>query len=432
MHRSHRSYPGHPSKCMADRPVSSPASRFTRRSVRGRSAARLIARLAVGVLLCTSGVCAADSGQIAQEQARLEAVRERIGSLRRELDSVRGEYDAGQAALEKTDRSIGRITADVRELDNREAAMRKELARLESERDAVRTRLGRMRTVLAQELQTAYRNGRQERIRLLLNQDDPARIGRMLTYQGYFTRARSRRMDDFRAALDELHLTEQGMVEQQQQLAELRAEKQRQAGELGTEKSRQAGLLERLGKRLSSGQAELASLEADEIRINKLLETLRQALRDMPVDSGREPLAKLKGKLAWPVPGRIDMRYGAGQAAGKMRARGVHIATASGTDVKAIARGRVVFADWLRGFGLLLILDHGDGYMSLYGENSSLYKGVGEWVGRGEVIAAAGNSGGQLRTGLYLELRKDGQPVDPAGWFRGKPEAPVSARADAG
>lgn len=392
----------------------------------------VIALLASGLLICAADIAVADSGQIAQEQAKLEAVRERIGSLKRELDSVRGEYDTGQAALEQTDRAIGRITADVRELDTREAAVRKELARLEDERDAVRERLGRMRAVLAKELQTAYRNGRQERIRLLLNQDDPARIGRMLTYQGYFTRARSRRMDEFRATLDELHATEQGMIEQQQQLASLRAEKERQAGELGTEKSRQAKLLEQLGARLSSGQAELATLEADETRINKLLETLRQALRDIPVDSGREPLAKLKGRLAWPVPGKIDMRYGARQAAGKMSARGVHIATTAGADVKAIARGRVVFADWLRGFGLLLILDHGDGYMSLYGENSSLYKGVGESVGRGEVIAAAGNSGGQLRTGLYLELRKDGQPVDPGGWFRGQPDAPRDDRADAG
>jgi septal ring factor EnvC (AmiA/AmiB activator) len=392
----------------------------------------VIACLAAGLLLHAPGLAAADSGQISREQARLEAVRERIGSLKRELEAVRGEYDSGLAALEKTDRAIGRITAEVRELDAREAAVRSELARLEDERDSVRERLDRMRAVLARELQTAYRNGRQERIRLLLNQDDPARIGRMLTYQGYFTRARNRRMDEFHAALDELHATEQGMVEQQQQLAAVRADKERQAGALRTEKSRQAELLEQLGARLSSGKAELATLEADEARINQLLETLRQALRDIPVDSGREPLAKLKGKLAWPVPGKIDMRYGARQAAGKMRARGVHIATAAGTDVRAIARGRVVFADWLRGFGLLLILDHGDGYMSLYGENSSLYKGVGEWVGRGEVIAAAGNSGGQLRTGVYLELRKDGRPLDPGGWFRGQPDAPRNARAAAG
>jgi septal ring factor EnvC (AmiA/AmiB activator) len=391
----------------------------------------VIACLAAGLLL-TAGLAAADSGQITREQAKLEAVRERIGSLKRELEAVRGEYDSGLAALEKTDRAIGRITAEVRELDAREAAVRSELARLEDERDSVRERLGRMRAVLARELQTAYRNGRQERIRLLLNQDDPARIGRMLTYQGYFTRARNRRMDEFHATLDELHTTEQGMVEQQQQLAAVRADKERQAGALRTEKSRQAELLEQLGARLSSGKAELATLEADETRINQLLETLRQALRDIPVDSGGQPLAKLKGKLAWPVPGTIDMRYGARQAAGKMRARGVHIATAAGTDVKAIARGRVVFADWLRGFGLLLILDHGDGYMSLYGENSSLYKGVGEWVGRGEVIAAAGNSGGQLRTGVYLELRKDGRPLDPGGWFRGQPDAPRNARAAAG
>jgi septal ring factor EnvC (AmiA/AmiB activator) len=391
---------------------------------------RLLALILTAVLLVAmpgTAPDAADTGRIAQEQVKLKQLRERISRLKGDLGTVRGKHDAQQAALEQTDTAIGRITAELRRLDGQEAA-----ARLEGERDSVRSSLDRMRAVLARELLLAYRNGRQERIKLLLNQDDPALVGRMLAYQGYFTRARSRRMEAFRTTLDRLHATVQSLLEQQATLAGLRAEQERQAAQLATERGRQADILAQLKQRLASGTSQLGELEADEQRVNALLTALRRALRDIPADGGQQPLARLKGKLAWPVAGTISMRFGARQAAGKMRSRGVHITTRAGADIHAIARGRVVFADWLRGFGLLMILDHGDGYMSLYGENSSLYKGVGEWVERGEVIAAAGNSGGQLRTGLYLELRKDGQPLNPDGWFAGKPASQRAARGGGG
>jgi septal ring factor EnvC (AmiA/AmiB activator) len=423
---------------MADRTVTVPDDRTfpcCRRGQAGFYAAPGIVRLILAAALLAGlpagAPLAADTGQIAQEKEKLQQLRERISNLKGDLESVRGEHDAQQAALEQTDKAIGRISAELRRLDGREAAARQELAQLESERDAVRSRLGRMHAVLARELQAAYRNGRQERIKLLLNQDDPAMVARMLTYQGYFTQARSRRMEDFRATLDELHTAEQVLLEQQAMLAGLRSEQEQNSAQLAAEKDRQGAILADLKQRLASGTSQLGALEADEQRVNKLLDRLQQALRDIPAKTGQQPLGKLKGQLEWPVAGKVSMNYGAQQAAGKMRSRGVHIATRSGAEIHAIARGRVVFADWLRGFGLLMILDHGDGYMSLYGENSSLYKGVGEWVGRGEVIAAAGNSGGQLRTGLYLELRKDGQPVNPAGWFKGQPAAQRAGRGRA-
>jgi len=383
--------------------------------------------------VCSGSGLAAGNERIAQETEKLQQLRERIGKLKSELETVRGQHDAQQAALEQIDKAIGATTAELRRLGTQEDEARQELNRLEGERDAVRSRLVGMRTVLAKELLAAYRNGRQERIKLLLNQDDPAVVGRVLAYQGYFTRARTRRMKAFRDSLDQLHDAEQVLLEQQTVLAGLRAEQEQKSAQLVEEKDRQGNILADLKRRLASGTSQLSGLEADEQRVNTLLASLQQALRDIPDDAGhRQPLRKLKGKLDWPVAGTISMHFGARQAAGKMRSRGVHIAAPSGADIRAIARGRVVFSDWLRGFGLLMILDHGDGYMSLYGENSSLYKGVGEWVGRGEVIAAAGNSGGQLRTGLYLELRKDGQPVNPKGWFKGQPAALRAGRAGAG
>ncbi len=183
---------------MVERPVPAPVTRLFSCGLRkhaGKPAVTGILPLALAVALLAGGLpgsaaIAADTGQIAQEKQKLQLLRERINNLKGELESVRGQHDAQQTALEQTDKAIGRITAELRRLDGQEATAREELTRLEDERDAVRSRLGRMRAALARELQTAYRNGRQERIKLLLNQDDPALVGRMLTYQGYFTRAR--------------------------------------------------------------------------------------------------------------------------------------------------------------------------------------------------------------------------------------------------
>jgi septal ring factor EnvC (AmiA/AmiB activator) len=202
----------------------------------------------------------------------------------------------------------------------------------------------------------------------------------------------------------------------------LQAAQRENASRLAAEQEKRRAILAGLQAGLREKSSELSVLEQDEKRLQQLVESLRRALSDIPAASGSyKSLRELKGKLRWPVAGKIVRRYGSTQAAGKIRSRGVQIASDAGSDVHAIARGRVVFADWLRGFGLLLIIDHGGGYMSLYGHNSSLYKEVGAAVDGHEVIAAVGNSGGLSAPGLYLELRKGGRPFDPGAWFQGSP-----------
>jgi len=206
-------------------------------------------------------------------------------------------------------------------------------------------------------------------------------------------------------------------------------QQQEKSARLAAEQDKRRGILAQLQQQLRDKQTELTTLEQDEQRLQQLVISLQRALAEIPEDNGgSQALQQLKGKLRWPVAGRITREYGARQAAGKLSSRGVHIATLPGADVHAIASGRIVFADWLRGFGLLLIIDHGAGYMSLYGQNSSLYKRVGDRVARGEVVAAAGSSGGKAQPGLYLELRKDGRPFDPGGWFSGKPASLQAGR----
>lgn len=376
----------------------------------------------LAALLTPAMTWSAEPAQVDIETGKLRELRTSIDALKKELDSVRSEHDTQQQILEKSDKAIGDIHSEIRRLERDAVASDSRLARLEQQRSEANTRLVTIRGILERELRTAWMGGRQERVKLLLSQEEPASIGRMLAYQGYFTRARAKRMDVYNAALQALQDAGQEVRSQQAQIVNLQEQRQQQAAQLATEQETQRKLVSALQERLQSGNSQLAKLQQDEQRVNRLVQSLNEAMRDIPPEPGsQKSLLQLKGQLHWPVAGRISVPFGARQASGQMTSRGVHISVPAGAEVRAVARGRVAFADWLRGFGLLIIIEHGSGYMTLYGENSSLYKAVGEWVEQGEVISAAGSSGGQSRNGVYLELRKDGQPVNPAAWFKGKP-----------
>lgn len=361
------------------------------------------------------------------QEAKLQQLRQRIQAVKQELAGMLGERNAQQQALEKAEKEIGSVTAELRRLERQAREARDKIIELNRQRDSEQESLQAMRTALALELRAAYITGRQERIKLLLNQEDPAFLGRMLVYHGYFSRARAVRMEEMRTALARLDDIEQALLAQQKEIDRLQAVQRDNSTRLAAEQEQRRTILAGLQAGLKEKTSELSVLEKDEQRLQQLVQSLQQALIDIPAASGQyKSLRELKGKLRWPVAGKIVRHYGSSQAAGKISSRGVQIASVAGTDVHAIARGRVVFADWLRGFGLLLIIDHGAGYMSLYGHNSSLYKEVGETVDGAEVIAAVGSSGGLSRAGLYLELRKNGRPFDPDPWFKGKP-APLQA-----
>jgi septal ring factor EnvC (AmiA/AmiB activator) len=363
------------------------------------------------------------------QEAKLQQLRQRIQSVRQELAGMLGEQNAQQQALEKTEKEIGSVTAEVRRLEQQAGEARDRIIQLKQQRDSQQQSLQAMRSALALELRAAYLTGRQERIKLLLNQEDPAFLGRMLVYHGYFSRARALRIEDMRTALARLDDIEQALLAQQVEIDRLQTVQRDKSTRLADEQEKRRTILAGLQVGMKEKTSELAVLEKDEQRLQQLVQSLQQALIDIPAASGQyKSLRELKGKLRWPVEGKIVRHYGSTQSAGKISSRGVQIASVDGADVHAIARGRVVFADWLRGFGLLLIIDHGGGYMSLYGHNSSLYKEVGESVDGAEVIAAVGSSGGLSRAGLYLELRKNGRPFDPGPWFKGRPVPLQAAR----
>lgn len=371
----------------------------------------------------------AEEGQAAKQEARLQQLRTRIASLKTELDTISGQRDVLQGKLEATEKEIGLVAAELHLLEKQGKAAQVKMDELKVQRGAEKDRLKHLRATLSRELQGAYMMGKQERIKLLLNQEDPAAVGRMMVYHGYFSRARAGRMLEIHAVLEELNRIETEVTGQQADIARLQAQQQEKSSRLASEQDKRREILAQVESRLKDKTVELKNLEQDEQRLHKLVQSLRKALKDIPAAAGKyKSLQSLKGRMRWPVAGRITMRYGERHASGKLRSRGVLIATHPGSDVSAIAKGRIAFADWLRGFGLLLIIDHGDGFMSLYGHNRSLYKSVGEWVNPGELIAAAGNSGGQQQSGLYLELRKEGRPFDPGPWFSGKPASRRASR----
>ena len=367
--------------------------------------------------------------EIAVQAEKLQQLRARIEEIRHDIDSMRGQRDSLQGALEKTETEIGSVTAELRQLDARTAETRRKIQDLYAERSVENARLVTMRAGLAQELQVAYMTGKQEQVKLILSQEDPATVGRLLVYHGYFARARVGRMQALLVSLQHMREIEQTLVEKQAEIVQLQQQQVDKASRLAGEQDKRRKILGQLQSDLHTRTTELTTLEQDQVRLQKLVQSLTLALQDFPQGNGQyTSLRQLKGQLRWPVAGRITQHFGVKDAHGTLRTRGVHIATRAGSDVQAIASGRIAFSDWLRGFGLLLIIDHGKGYMSLYGQNQSLYKEVGEWVERGETIAAAGDSRGQANAGLYLELRKDGKPINPGRWFSGKPVPLRAAR----
>ena len=367
-------------------------------------------------------VPAGAADDIAVQTEKLQQLQKHIQGIKTELDSMQGQRDTTQVKLEKTEKKIGHVAAELHRLDADADSARQKIQALDKDRITERHALAALRQILSRDLQSAYSAGRQQRIKLLLNQQDPALVGRMMTYHGYFTRARATRLQELQATLARIDSIEAALVEQQAEIQQLRLQQQEKSLQLTAEQDNRRKILAQLQRDLRVKNTELSTLQQDELRLQTLVQSLQKALREISPPRGDfTSLRQFKGKLRWPVAGRLAGRYGSKRSSGGVASRGVLISSRAGADVHAIAAGRIAFADWLRGFGLLLIIDHGHGYMSLYGQNRSLYKDVGAWVKRDEIVAAAGSSGGQDQDGLYLELRKDGQPFNPTAWFEGQP-----------
>jgi murein hydrolase activator len=349
-------------------------------------------------------------------EANLRALTERIERVQRQVQQDAVEKDRLNKDLREAEQSVARAQGDLAQLRAQRAERNASRQRLVADRAARQAERDRTESDLNAQLRAAYLMGRNEPLKLLLNQRNPAQVRRNFTYYGYFGRLRAGQISSITeniARIDELTAE---IDAEDAELARLEGRQKAKVTDLETARRQRGRVLASLEREARSRSASLTRLQEQRGQLERLLKELSRATEATPFDPN-DPFAKLRGKLAWPVAGRVDVSFGE-TIAGGLRSNGIEIDADRGTSVRAVHEGRVVYADWLPGRGLLMILDHGNGYLSLYGHNEQLFKQAGARVAAGEAIATAGDSGGRKRPGLYFEIRRGGKPVDPRGWFR--------------
>jgi septal ring factor EnvC (AmiA/AmiB activator) len=364
------------------------------------------------------GVAAERKATPAQKEAELKQVRSRIEKVRKSVNEDIEQRDRLSVRLRDAELGVQQARKDLDDVRARRLQSEAELRGLEVERTEREQQLALERDALAGELRTAYVNGREEPLKLLLNQQDPAQVGRMLAYYGYFGRARADRIGTIRVELEALATLRQKIIDEAARLQALEDEQVQQLATLKTAQRQRAQAVAAIEGQIKSRSGQLRRLESQAGALEKLIAELRKALESVPV-AKHAPFEPLRGKLPWPVQqGQVLARFGQPRAGGSLKWQGMLVGTERGARVRAPFGGRVVYADWLPGMGLMLVLDHGQGYMSLYGHNEELFRKVGDRVESGDVIASVGDSGGHNTPALYFEVRRGREPVNPEQWLQ--------------
>jgi septal ring factor EnvC (AmiA/AmiB activator) len=375
-------------------------------------AIRVVAAALLAALIAASAASAASEEEAEKE---LREVRERIESMQRTMRRDTDRRDALSGQLRDAEENVRGARGKLSDVRKRLAESDRELERLAAERAAQEAALEKQRDVLAAELRSAYVGGRQEQFKLLLSQENPAMLGRMLTYYAYFGRARAANIAGIQELVAKLDEATRAEAAERERLAALEEETRRQLSAVDAARDERSRALKAMNAKIKSRSDSIARLKREAASLEKLVADLRRAMSDLP-PTGGQAFEKVRGRLNWPVAGKLAARFGQARGGG-LKWNGVLIEAARGAPVKALYDGRIAYADWLPGLGLLVIVDHG-GYMSLYGHNEQIYKAVGQSVSGGEAIATVGDTGGRSAPGLYLEIRRGTRAIDPVPWFR--------------
>jgi septal ring factor EnvC (AmiA/AmiB activator) len=383
-----------------------------------RPAARLLlAALLYGSLVAVSAPPWGAAAFAADDAIKLDKLRAKLTTLSEKQSADVDRRGGLVKDLRGIERQVSAASAKLAEVTAEQAAEQKALDALNAERKRRMEALKRERGALAGQVKAAFVAGREERLKLLLNQQDPAVVGRMLAYYDRFNLARSQRIARVDAALAEIATVSRSIESKLAVLGGVKRARAAALEDLTALRTSRRALLAKLDADVAQRGRDIAKLTREQERLRALLEQIGDVFVDAPDGEAGRPFAQLRGRLPWPVRGRLLHRYGEQRPGGNLRWEGLLIESAAGGEVKSVAAGRVAFADWLPHYGLLVILEHGDGYLSLYGHNQTVYKQLGEWVQRGERIAASGDSGGQQRAALYFEVRKGKVPQDPRLWL---------------
>lgn len=348
---------------------------------------------------------------------QIEDLKEEIADIDEWLADAEEDRSSLEQQLSGLEQEIGRLTRERRELRQQAREQQQRLTKLGEEETKLTRVLESQRDSLKKQIRAAWMEGDAPAVKVLLNEIDPDKIARTMTYYEYLSRDTMDRLEAFTANLRQLKETQKQVKAGRMRLAELEENVADRQQKLSSSKKEREQTLAALKTDISNRLSEREELEEDRKRLEKLLREVEEAIANIPTPNESDPFGSLKNKLPWPAEGKIVRNFGDSYASGKLKHNGLLINTAEEGDVKAVHYGRVVFANWLRGFGLITILDHGDGYMTLYGHSSSLFTSPGDWVEAGEAIAQAGRTGGTNDPAVYFEVRHNGKPDNPRRWL---------------
>lgn len=368
----------------------------------------------------------------AGRQEELENLREHIAAMQRELEKTSESKSEAADALRDSERAISNSNRKLAELAAQQRAADKKLNELQKQEQLLVGSMAEQQVLLGRLLYQQYLGGKQEYLKLLLNNQNPNQVARDLRYYQYIAHNRANWLTALHDDLAALNALSMATRQQRTELTSLRTEQSAQKKILEKEQRARQQVLGNISQQLRQQRREIKRLQHNENRLAQLVDKLAKMLAQPKSGSllhndnlpdnrfDGSPFDRLKGKLVLPVKGEVTNRFGTPRPDSTVLWKGLFLRTPAGQSVKAVAAGRVVFADWLRGFGNLLIVDHGKGYMSLYANNETLFKQVGDMLRGGDTIAAVGNSGGNKDSGLYFELRHESKPLDPINWVTAK------------
>jgi septal ring factor EnvC (AmiA/AmiB activator) len=354
----------------------------------------------------------------ANYQAKLQLLQSTIAELKVELEKVKGSRNQLQTNLQSSEVDISQLVKKIERLKGDLASQKKHLAQLNNQRNELQQSQKQQQHIIIQHINAAHRLGQQSQLKLLLNQQHPAELARTLKYYQYFLDARSEKIDSYIQTISEINTLEPQITQQTKQIQSDKQDLEKQHLTLKQRQNDRRLALKEIQQSISSKDKELKKLVDDKKQLAMLIKQLSEAIANINLSGNDQPFAQRRGKMTLPSKGKVSHRFGSPRIAGRLNWEGVIITAPEGTPVKAVHHGRVVFADYMRGHGLLLIIDHGDSFMSLYANNQILMRDVGDWISSNEEIGRVGTTGGQTLAGLYFEIRHNGKPVDPNIWCK--------------
>lgn len=352
-----------------------------------------------------------------QQQSKLDILQSNISELQKTLTARNEQQTDLETELERVETEASTLNTSIRELSNNIKTVEKQLIGKQKEKSNLEVNISGQNDAIIAQLRSAQKIGDQEPIKLLLNQEDPQKIARMFKYYDYFLQARSAKIEQYLISVTALNDIIQSISSNKLELISAKDSLSKNQVNLKTNITQRENTLRKLQLAVANDQQKLTDLKRQRRELEALLNEVETAVADLILPTNSLPFTSRKGELEWPTKGKLAQRYGA-QRNGPVQWQGWLIKVSAGAAVKTVHQGRIVFSNYLRGFGLLLIIDHGDGYMTLYGHNQELLKDTGDWVQTNEIIARAGNTGGLSAPALYFEIRSQGQPTSPKKWLQ--------------